>query len=95
MPVDVTVGDAVTGATVNAGGRLVVEATLVGADTRLARMARAVEDAQNGKAEVQRLADRISGRTARPPRARRPSLSCAASGQRSSTGRRLATTTPV
>ncbi|MFD0440774.1 heavy metal translocating P-type ATPase [Streptomyces chartreusis] len=60
VPVDVTVGDAVTGATVNAGGRLVVEATLVGADTRLARMARLVEDAQNGKAEVQRLADRIS-----------------------------------
>ncbi|QEV06471.1 heavy metal translocating P-type ATPase [Streptomyces prasinus] len=61
VPVDVTVGDAVTGATVNAGGRLVVEATRVGADTRLARMARAVEDAQNGKAEVQRLADRVSG----------------------------------
>ncbi|GAB2458259.1 heavy metal translocating P-type ATPase [Streptomyces incanus] len=61
VPVDVTVGDTVTGATVNAGGRLVVEATRVGAETRLARMARAVEDAQNGKAEVQRLADRISG----------------------------------
>ncbi|MEV0226329.1 heavy metal translocating P-type ATPase [Streptomyces sp. NPDC050704] len=61
VPVDVTVGDSVTGATVNAGGRLVVEATQVGADTRLARMARLVEDAQNGKAEVQRLADRISG----------------------------------
>ncbi|MFJ3618367.1 heavy metal translocating P-type ATPase [Streptomyces iakyrus] len=60
-PVDVTAGDAVTGATVNAGGRLVVEATRVGADTRLARMAKLVEDAQNGKAEVQRLADRISG----------------------------------
>ncbi|MDH6522218.1 heavy metal translocating P-type ATPase [Streptomyces sp. SAI-090] len=60
MPVDVTVGDAVTGATVNAGGRLVVEATRIGADTQLARMARLVEDAQNGKAEVQRLADRIS-----------------------------------
>ncbi|MFD4976842.1 heavy metal translocating P-type ATPase [Streptomyces sp. NPDC058424] len=60
-PVDVTVGDAVTGATVNAGGRLVVEATWVGADTQLARMAKLVEDAQNGKAEVQRLADRISG----------------------------------
>ncbi|WP_324783969.1 heavy metal translocating P-type ATPase [Streptomyces sp. H51] len=60
VPVDVTVGDAVTGATVNAGGRLVVEATRVGADTQLARMARLVEDAQNGKAEVQRLADRIS-----------------------------------
>ncbi|WP_077801761.1 heavy metal translocating P-type ATPase [Streptomyces sp. JHA26] len=61
VPVDVTVGDTVTGATVNAGGRLVVEATRVGADTQLARMARLVEDAQNGKAEVQRLADRISG----------------------------------
>ncbi|MGW7549404.1 heavy metal translocating P-type ATPase [Streptomyces sp. NPDC054770] len=60
VPVDVTVGDSVTGATVNAGGRLVVEATRVGADTQLARMARLVEDAQNGKAEVQRLADRIS-----------------------------------
>ncbi|WP_030379887.1 MULTISPECIES: heavy metal translocating P-type ATPase [unclassified Streptomyces] len=61
VPVDVAVGDTVTGATVNAGGRLVVEATRVGADTQLARMARLVEDAQNGKAEVQRLADRISG----------------------------------
>ncbi|MFG2425009.1 heavy metal translocating P-type ATPase [Streptomyces sp. NPDC048448] len=61
VPVDVTVGSVVTGATVNAGGRLVVEATRVGADTQLARMARLVEDAQNGKAEVQRLADRISG----------------------------------
>jgi Cu+-exporting ATPase len=61
VPVDVTVGDTVTGATVNAGGRLVVEATRIGADTRLARMARLVEEAQNGKARVQRLADRISG----------------------------------
>ncbi|MEU1416529.1 heavy metal translocating P-type ATPase [Streptomyces sp. NPDC005731] len=61
VPVDVAVGDRVTGATVNAGGRLVVEATRVGADTQLARMARLVEDAQNGKAEVQRLADRVSG----------------------------------
>ncbi|MER5385825.1 heavy metal translocating P-type ATPase [Streptomyces sp. NPDC002688] len=61
VPVDVTVGDTVTGATVNAGGRLIVEATRIGADTQLARMARLVEDAQNGKAEVQRLADRISG----------------------------------
>ncbi|MEU6252179.1 heavy metal translocating P-type ATPase [Streptomyces sp. NPDC047043] len=60
VPVDVGAGDAVTGATVNAGGRLVVEATRVGADTQLARMAKLVEDAQNGKAEVQRLADRIS-----------------------------------
>jgi Cu+-exporting ATPase len=61
VPVDVTAGDAVTGATVNAGGQLVVEATRVGADTQLARMAKLVEDAQNGKAAVQRLADRISG----------------------------------
>ncbi|MFF7972664.1 heavy metal translocating P-type ATPase [Streptomyces sp. NPDC007905] len=60
VPVDVGPGDRVTGATVNAGGRLVVEATRVGADTQLARMAKLVEDAQNGKAEVQRLADRIS-----------------------------------
>ena len=60
VPVDVRPGDSVTGATVNASGRLVVEATRVGADTQLARMAKLVEDAQNGKAEVQRLADRIS-----------------------------------
>ncbi|WP_431033727.1 heavy metal translocating P-type ATPase [Streptomyces sp. P6-2-1] len=61
VPVDVGPGDTVTGATVNVSGRLVVEATRVGADTRLARMARLVEDAQNGKAQVQRLADRVSG----------------------------------
>ncbi|NJP50940.1 copper-translocating P-type ATPase [Streptomyces sp. SBST2-5] len=61
VPVEVGAGDAVTGATVNAGGRLVVEATRVGADTQLARMAKLVEDAQNGKAAAQRLADRISG----------------------------------
>ncbi|MCC0098107.1 heavy metal translocating P-type ATPase [Streptomyces flavotricini] len=61
VPVEVAVGDSVTGATVNTSGRLVVEATRIGADTQLARMARLVEDAQNGKAEVQRLADRISG----------------------------------
>ncbi|MFD4760078.1 heavy metal translocating P-type ATPase, partial [Streptomyces sp. NPDC058439] len=60
VPVDVGVGDPVTGATVNASGRLVVEATRVGADTQLARMAKLVEEAQSGKAEVQRLADRIS-----------------------------------
>ncbi|MFE7762797.1 heavy metal translocating P-type ATPase [Streptomyces sp. NPDC057438] len=59
-PVEVVAGDPVTGATVNAGGRLVVEAGRVGADTQLARMARLVEDAQNGKASAQRLADRIS-----------------------------------
>ncbi|KMS87343.1 carbonate dehydratase [Streptomyces regensis] len=61
VPVEVTEGDSVVGATVNQGGRLVVEATRVGGDTRLAQMAKLVEDAQAGKAEVQRLADRISG----------------------------------
>ncbi|GGR05674.1 heavy metal translocating P-type ATPase [Streptomyces netropsis] len=61
VPVEVTVGDPVTGATVNTSGRLVVEAVRVGSDTQLARMAKLVEDAQNGKAEVQRLADRVSG----------------------------------
>ena len=61
VPVEVGVGDAVIGATVNAGGRLVVRATRVGADTQLAQMARLVEDAQTGKAAVQRLADRVSG----------------------------------
>ncbi|WP_203801192.1 heavy metal translocating P-type ATPase [Paractinoplanes tereljensis] len=60
VPVEVRPGDPVTGATINAGGRLVVRATKVGADTQLAQMARLVEDAQNGKAAVQRLADRIS-----------------------------------
>ncbi|MGW0751178.1 heavy metal translocating P-type ATPase [Streptomyces sp. NPDC002587] len=60
VPVEVTVGGSVTGATVNAAGRLVVEATRIGADTQLARMATLVEQAQNGKAEVQRLADRVS-----------------------------------
>jgi Cu+-exporting ATPase len=61
VPVEVRPGDSVVGATVNAGGRLLVRATRVGSDTQLAQMARLVEDAQNGKAEVQRLADRISG----------------------------------
>jgi P-type Cu+ transporter len=61
VPVEVGPGDAVVGATVNAGGRLVVRATRVGSDTQLARMAQLVEDAQNGKAQVQRLADRVSG----------------------------------
>jgi Cu+-exporting ATPase len=61
VPVEVGVGDAVVGATVNVGGRLVVRATRVGGDTQLAQMAHLVEDAQNGKAHVQRLADRISG----------------------------------
>ena len=61
VPVEVGVGDAVVGATVNVGGRLVGRATRVGADTQLAQMAKLVEEAQSGKAEVQRLADRISG----------------------------------
>ncbi|NLP84263.1 copper-translocating P-type ATPase [Microbacterium sp. CFH 90308] len=61
VPVEVAPGDAVVGATVNAGGRLVVRATRVGDDTQLAQMARLVEEAQSGKAKVQRLADRISG----------------------------------
>lgn len=61
VPVEVDTGDAVTGATVNASGRLIVRATRVGSDTQLAQMAQLVEDAQTGKAEVQRLADRISG----------------------------------
>ncbi len=61
LPVEVSLGDAVVGATVNAGGRLVVRATRVGSETQLAQMARLVEDAQNGKAQVQRLADRVSG----------------------------------
>jgi Cu+-exporting ATPase len=60
VPVEVRPGDTVTGATVNAGGRLVVRATRVGADTQLAQIARLVADAQAGKAPVQRLADRIS-----------------------------------
>lgn len=60
VPVEVGPGAAVVGATVNAGGRLVVRATRVGSDTQLAQMARLVEDAQNGKADVQRLADRVS-----------------------------------
>ncbi|WP_327088467.1 heavy metal translocating P-type ATPase [Nonomuraea sp. NBC_01738] len=61
VPVEVRPGDGVTGATVNAGGRLIVRATRVGADTQLSQMAKLVEDAQTGKAAVQRLADRISG----------------------------------
>lgn len=61
VPVEVRPGDDVTGATVNAGGRLLVRARRIGADTQLAQMARLVEDAQNGKASVQRLADRVSG----------------------------------
>ncbi|RSM90767.1 Cu(2+)-exporting ATPase [Kibdelosporangium aridum] len=61
VPVEVGPGDKVVGATVNAGGRLVVRATRIGADTQLAQMAKLVEDAQTRKADVQRLADRISG----------------------------------
>jgi P-type Cu+ transporter len=60
VPVEVTAGDAVTGGCVNTSGRLVVRAIRVGADTELARITRLVEHAQNGKAPVQRLADRIS-----------------------------------
>jgi Cu+-exporting ATPase len=60
VPVEVSAGSTVVGATVNAGGRLVARATRVGADTQLAQMARLVEQAQSGKAPVQRLADRIS-----------------------------------
>jgi Cu+-exporting ATPase len=61
VPVEVGAGDAVTGATVNVGGRITVRASRVGADTQLAQMAKVVEDAQTGKAQAQRLADRISG----------------------------------
>ena len=60
VPVEVAPGDTVTGATLNVGGRLIVRATRVGADTALAQMARLVEEAQSGKAPVQRLADRVS-----------------------------------
>ncbi|HEY8457149.1 MAG TPA: heavy metal translocating P-type ATPase [Actinopolymorphaceae bacterium] len=60
VPAEVGPGDTVIGATVNVGGRLVVRATRVGADTQLAQMARLVEEAQSGKAPVQRLADRVS-----------------------------------
>ena len=61
VPVEVGPADAVVGGTVNTSGRLVVEATAVGADTQLARLARMVTEAQSGKAAVQRLADRVSG----------------------------------
>ncbi len=60
VPVEVGPGDSVVGATINAGGRLVVRATRIGADTQLAQMARLVSAAQAGKAPVQRLADRVS-----------------------------------
>jgi Cu+-exporting ATPase len=61
VPVDVEPGGKVAGATLNTHGRLVVRATGVGADTALAQIARLVEDAQTGKAQIQRLADRVSG----------------------------------
>ncbi|MFF1877828.1 heavy metal translocating P-type ATPase [Leifsonia sp. NPDC058230] len=60
VPVEVAPGERVVGATVNVGGRLVVEISGVGVDTELARMGRLVEEAQTGKAAVQRLADRVS-----------------------------------
>ncbi len=60
LPVEVGPGDPVTGATVNDDGRLVVRTTRIGADTQLAQIARLVEEAQSGKAPVQRLADRVS-----------------------------------
>lgn len=60
MPVEVAEGSRVVGATINVGGRLEVQVTRVGADTELARMRRLMEEAQTGKAEVQRLADRVS-----------------------------------
>jgi Cu+-exporting ATPase len=60
VPVEVAPGDQVVGATVNVGGRLVVRANRIGADTQLAQMARLVEEAQSGKAQAQRLADRVS-----------------------------------
>ena len=61
VPVEVGAGDRVAGGTVSTSGRIVVRATRVGGDTQLAQMARMVEEAQSGKAEVQRLADRVSG----------------------------------
>lgn len=60
VPVDVAIDSPVTGGTINVGGRLLVRTTRIGSDTTLAQMARLVEDAQSGKAPVQRLADRVS-----------------------------------
>jgi Cu+-exporting ATPase len=60
VPVEVEPGSDVTGATINTDGRLLVEATRIGADTRLAQIAKLVTDAQSGKAPVQRLADQVS-----------------------------------
>ena len=91
VPVEVGPGDRVAGATVNAGGRLVVRATRVGADTQLAQMARLVEEAQTGKAPVQRLADRVSGGLrpgrdrARRRHARRSGSAAPATGRRAFT----------
>jgi len=61
VPVEITNGDEVVGATMNVSGRLVVRANRIGSDTQLAQMAKLVEDAQTGKAQAQRLADKISG----------------------------------
>ncbi|MCG7267403.1 cation-translocating P-type ATPase [Corynebacterium sp. ACRQJ] len=61
VPVDVGPGDEVAGATINTSGRLVVEATHVGEQTKLAQMAKLIDEAQSGKADVQRLADKVSG----------------------------------
>ena len=61
VPVEVAPGDAVIGATVNVGGRLIVRATKIGSDTAVAQIARLVTEAQSGKAAAQRLADRVSG----------------------------------
>jgi Cu+-exporting ATPase len=60
VPIEVGPGDAVVGATLNSGGRLIIQTTRIGADTQLAQLGRLVEQAQTGKAEVQRLADRVS-----------------------------------
>ncbi len=60
VPIDITVGDPVVGATTNTTGRLIVRATRIGEDTQVAHMGRLVEAAQSGKAPVQRLADRVS-----------------------------------
>ncbi|TXJ04217.1 MAG: cadmium-translocating P-type ATPase [Aeromicrobium sp.] len=61
VPVDASIGSHVTGATLNTDGRLLVRATAIGADTQLAQMTRLVEQAQEGKADIQRLADKVSG----------------------------------
>ena len=60
IPIEISVGDTVTGGTLNSNGRLVVRATRIGRDTVLSQMARLVEKAQDGKAPIQRLADRVS-----------------------------------